>query len=119
MLSRLGVIVLAILIGSASYAIADGSGEAKSAHGNAPVKVLIIDGQNNHDAWPKSTIMMKKYFIAAHIMILLMAVYQVSIFGFNGFIIFSLIFNPAMIVANLIFRHQCISDYKKLLVNNK
>lgn len=64
MLSRLGVIVLAILIGSASYAIADGSGEAKSAPGNAPVKVLIIDGQNNHAAWPKSTIMMKKYLEA-------------------------------------------------------
>lgn len=64
MLSRLGVIVLAILIGSASYAIADGSGEAKSVHSNAPVKVLIIDGQNNHAAWPKSTIMMKKYLEA-------------------------------------------------------
>ncbi len=25
------------------------------------IKVLIIDGQNNHDVWPKSTIMMKQY----------------------------------------------------------
>ena len=27
----------------------------------ARIKVLIVDGQNNHDAWPKSTIMMKSY----------------------------------------------------------
>lgn len=25
------------------------------------VKVLIVDGQNNHDAWPKSTVMMKSF----------------------------------------------------------
>jgi len=28
---------------------------------NAKLKVLIIDGQNNHAVWPKSTIMMKQY----------------------------------------------------------
>lgn len=28
------------------------------------IKVLIVDGQNNHDAWPKSTIMMKSYLEA-------------------------------------------------------
>ncbi len=27
----------------------------------AQLKVLIVDGQNNHDVWPKSTIMMKQY----------------------------------------------------------
>lgn len=27
----------------------------------AQLKALIIDGQNNHDVWPKSTIMMKQY----------------------------------------------------------
>ena len=27
----------------------------------AQIKVLIVDGQNNHDVWPKSTIMMKQY----------------------------------------------------------
>ena len=27
----------------------------------AKMKALIIDGQNNHDVWPKSTIMMKQY----------------------------------------------------------
>lgn len=28
---------------------------------NAQLKALIIDGQNNHEVWPKSTIMMKQY----------------------------------------------------------
>lgn len=28
---------------------------------NAPLKALIVDGQNNHAVWPKSTIMMKQY----------------------------------------------------------
>lgn len=28
---------------------------------NKKLKVLIIDGQNNHQVWPKSTIMMKQY----------------------------------------------------------
>ncbi len=28
---------------------------------NAPIKALIVDGQNNHEVWPKSTIMMKQY----------------------------------------------------------
>ena len=27
----------------------------------APMKALIVDGQNNHGAWPKTTFMMKKY----------------------------------------------------------
>ncbi|WP_299664801.1 ThuA domain-containing protein [uncultured Polaribacter sp.] len=27
----------------------------------AKIKVLIVDGQNNHSVWPKSTIMMKQY----------------------------------------------------------
>lgn len=32
-----------------------------SAQAAAPMKALIIDGQNNHSAWPKTTFMMKKY----------------------------------------------------------
>ncbi len=28
---------------------------------NAPYRALIIDGQNNHEVWPKSTVMMKQY----------------------------------------------------------
>lgn len=27
----------------------------------APLRVLIVDGQNNHDVWPKSTVMMKSF----------------------------------------------------------
>jgi uncharacterized protein len=32
-----------------------------TAHADEPIKALIIDGQNNHSAWPKTTMMMKKY----------------------------------------------------------
>ncbi|BDS04992.1 hypothetical protein NT6N_00320 [Oceaniferula spumae] len=32
-----------------------------SSAASAKMKALIIDGQNNHDVWPKSTIMMKQY----------------------------------------------------------
>jgi len=32
-----------------------------SLSSEAKLKVLIIDGQNNHEVWPKSTIMMKQY----------------------------------------------------------
>ena len=32
-----------------------------AAAGQDKLKVLIIDGQNNHTAWPKTTVMMKKY----------------------------------------------------------
>ena len=28
---------------------------------DAQIRVLIVDGQNNHAVWPKSTIMMKQY----------------------------------------------------------
>jgi len=32
-----------------------------NAHAEEKLKALIIDGQNNHSAWPKTTAMMKKY----------------------------------------------------------
>ncbi len=32
-----------------------------SCSSESQLKALIIDGQNNHDVWPKSTIMMKQY----------------------------------------------------------
>lgn len=32
-----------------------------SLNAEEPIKALIIDGQNNHSAWPKTTVMMKKY----------------------------------------------------------
>jgi type 1 glutamine amidotransferase len=31
------------------------------AEAQSPIRALIIDGQNNHSAWPKTTAMMKKY----------------------------------------------------------
>ncbi len=31
------------------------------AQTSAPIRALIIDGQNNHSAWPKTTMMIKKY----------------------------------------------------------
>lgn len=40
------------------------SNEAQDHNGpkrKAPIKALIVDGQNNHAVWPKSTIMMKQY----------------------------------------------------------
>lgn len=37
-----------------------GSNALVSAQGN-PIKVLIIDGQNNHVQWPKTTVMLKGY----------------------------------------------------------
>ncbi len=41
---------LLLLLSSASF-----------AQSKAPMKALIIDGQNNHAAWPKTTMMVKKY----------------------------------------------------------
>ena len=32
-----------------------------TAFGQAPINVLIVDGQNNHDQWPKITYMLKEY----------------------------------------------------------
>jgi len=32
-----------------------------SLSSEAKIKVLIVDGQNNHEVWPKSSIMMKQY----------------------------------------------------------
>ena len=36
-----------------------------AAPGAEKIKVLIVDGQNNHTVWPKSTAMMKAYFEAS------------------------------------------------------
>jgi uncharacterized protein len=40
-------------------------GLLSAAPGAAKIKVLIVDGQNNHTVWPKSTAMMKAYFEAS------------------------------------------------------
>jgi type 1 glutamine amidotransferase len=37
------------------------SGDRGEQEKKAPLKTLIVDGQNNHEVWPKSTIMMKQY----------------------------------------------------------
>ena len=34
---------------------------ALTANAETRLKALILDGQNNHDVWPKSTVMMKQY----------------------------------------------------------
>lgn len=39
----------------ACFAFSTGASAAK-------IRVLIVDGQNNHTVWPKSTMMMKRYF---------------------------------------------------------
>jgi len=46
-------IVLTLVLSSCS--------NSKKVTSNSKIKVLIVDGQNNHDVWPKSTIMMKQY----------------------------------------------------------
>lgn len=30
-------------------------------HAADKLKALIVDGQNNHEVWPKSTVMMRQY----------------------------------------------------------
>src|SRR5688572_3967222 len=40
-------------------------GLISAAVGAEKIKVLIVDGQNNHTVWPKSTAMMKAYFEAS------------------------------------------------------
>ncbi len=37
-------------------------GLSQHSFGAERIKVLIVDGQNNHDFWPKTTMMMKRYF---------------------------------------------------------
>ncbi len=44
------------LLGLATVLVASAADDAKP-----PYRALIIDGQNNHDVWPKSTFMMKAY----------------------------------------------------------
>src|SRR5689334_13256871 len=37
---------------------------SSATHGAEKIKALIVDGQNNHSAWPKSTIIMRDYLKA-------------------------------------------------------
>jgi type 1 glutamine amidotransferase len=52
------------LLACFAVAMATGSGGTLSRAAEAagePIKVLIVDGQNNHQCWPKTTQMMKRY----------------------------------------------------------
>jgi uncharacterized protein len=51
LLALIGLSFLSLIVGPRN-------GEAYAAE---PIRALIIDGQNNHVAWPKTTMMMKKY----------------------------------------------------------
>ncbi len=56
--------VLLQTFGFTSLVIAQADSDAKATDEKptaTKIKALIIDGQNNHDAWPKSTMMMKSY----------------------------------------------------------
>ncbi len=44
---------------------ADTSATTETAESGQKLKALIIDGQNNHTAWPKSTMMMRDYLQAS------------------------------------------------------
>ncbi|NJX15885.1 ThuA domain-containing protein [Tamlana crocina] len=52
MIKRIVLVVMAICLFATGYSLNDKRGK---------IKVLIVDGQNNHSVWPKSTIMMKQY----------------------------------------------------------
>jgi uncharacterized protein len=58
---RLCWVCLAVLGISSQAALSqDESAQADNLDGRK-IKVLIVDGQNNHDTWPKTTWMMKRY----------------------------------------------------------
>lgn len=60
------VLVVACAANSAALAqvVGDPAQPDTKQEMNTKIKVLIVDGQNNHDAWPKSTMMMKSYLEA-------------------------------------------------------
>ena len=54
--------LLPALFIAALFALSCGAASnAQKAAGKAKYKALIIDGQNNHDMWPMTTVMMKQY----------------------------------------------------------
>lgn len=60
-MSLLKKITEAIVILIISVAFLGCSNSKSATSKKEKIKVLIVDGQNNHDVWPKSTIMMKQY----------------------------------------------------------
>jgi len=69
--SRFAVCVFAVLFlsGHSSEGLAkqqvDEASNATKAVESEKIKVLIVDGQNNHVFWPKTTVMMKQYLEAS------------------------------------------------------
>ena len=57
---------------------------AGSALAAAPMKALIIDGQNNHGAWPKTTVMMKSYLEETGLFTVDVARTKFTVNGENG-----------------------------------
>jgi len=53
--------LIAILCTSCTHLENKTAGEIDNSVNINKLKVLIIDGQNNHNVWPKSTVMMKQY----------------------------------------------------------
>lgn len=55
-------VVIICLLGVSCQSGKSGEGaEKESGHESTKMKALIIDGQNNHGVWPKTTMMMKDY----------------------------------------------------------
>ena len=54
--SKIGFAILLICFASPIF-----SQTKKSTAAPPKIKTLIVDGQNNHDQWPKITYMMKSY----------------------------------------------------------
>ena len=62
-MKKLPLIITSFLCTSCAsiYSIKPDSNSTTNASDNDLIKVLIVDGQNNHSVWPKSTVMMKQY----------------------------------------------------------
>ncbi|MCO8122249.1 ThuA domain-containing protein [Stieleria sp. TO1_6] len=58
LVSRIGAIVCLAVIALASVS----TSLAQDASSDGKLRALIIDGQNNHGAWPQTTTMMKSFF---------------------------------------------------------
>lgn len=58
---RFSVVVVLIAIASSCADARQANSTLSDSAGDKKIKVLIIDGQNNHTAWPQTTVMMKQY----------------------------------------------------------
>lgn len=54
--------LISLLIAIACFTVGCTSSQTQPREDNSPkMKALIVDGQNNHSAWPKTTVMMRQY----------------------------------------------------------